>query len=548
MFQLVVRYLDGGFEELHLEPNTSIGEAKAQLVRQRGLSQFHEVKLFQGSTELLDDGFIEVRVPIQATVRLNVVGSAATLPDIARMSAPAVVFDEQEEPRKVEVQAVISLSFSNILAGLRWGRDKEQRDAAMAMLEEMSTLDPEQAEALLNLDFHTETFQNLMDRCWRLGRVVGRLCDNFLALLPQLLEMLGTYNLWPLGNEAPRLRSCIAMAALAAAASGLHGEPWQPLGNEAERLHSWASRIVVEYDGRLRGHAIVLLGATGTSESMARLAALSRQWSTTAPLHQRCLEALDLAQRLFQAREQQRQQLQAAPRAVVADEQAAPTLPVEEDSRCSALLPAAPSAASSAAAAPETSESEEERRDLKRALELDEELLLRKENADIAEAILKSKSERTVKVSVLRIARNARSDELGTFFEEAPELASYRAVMEEADCPLRPPWAGGAWLFAPIAERDLLGDVVLDEKHVLVREEDADAILDAVLGAFRRFPKDKRPRLCCEPVGSLSAEFVPDSSEAAEVGSAELVEERTFLAHAQRAASSLDGRMAHSAP
>ena len=45
--------------------------------------------------------------------------------------------------------------------------------------------------------------------------------------------------------------------------------------------------------------------------------------------------------------------------------------------------------------------------------------------------------------------------------------------MEEAGCTLRPPWAGGAWLFAPVAERDLVGDLATNSERYGVVDRDS---------------------------------------------------------------------------
>lgn len=135
----------------------------------------------------------------------------------------------------------------------------------------------------------------------------------------------------------------------------------------------------------------------------------------------------------------------------------------------------------------------EAERDLQEALELDNAALLEQESADLAAALVRSKQDKVPeRVQLLRFTRCAGNAEVARILVESPLLAGCREDVAAAGCELRPHWAGGAWLFAPVAQEYLAEvDWALDEQHILVRSDD----LDRLKAALRSLPNRIRPKV-----------------------------------------------------
>lgn len=282
-----MRILSGGSVSIHLQPDTPLAAVRSRVASQLGLSQFHEVKLFQGDEELKDGDCMQVQILAQSTstMHLDMAGSDAASSHTTKTSEPAAVLQELgllSGAGPIEVQAAIILSFPKVLAALRcqwpdpydceeeefqWRFEaaREQGEAALAMLEEVRGLDAGQAAALLAL-----LEECCLGRCYvveldltRLGQAFGRLCDDCRPFFPRLVEML----------EHPRSDLAqMAASALSAAASSPNAK-WMFQQTEAKRIHSWAASVIHDHPVMaFREPAIILFGATGTSESMAWLA------------------------------------------------------------------------------------------------------------------------------------------------------------------------------------------------------------------------------------------------------------------------------------
>lgn len=52
--------MNGGVEQLYLEPDTPVGAAQARIAELRGHSPFHQVRLVTGNTGFADDAIIQV--------------------------------------------------------------------------------------------------------------------------------------------------------------------------------------------------------------------------------------------------------------------------------------------------------------------------------------------------------------------------------------------------------------------------------------------------------------------------------------------------------
>jgi len=217
----------------------------------------------------------------------------------------------------IEVQAVVALPFSNILAALGQWPDKrdilhrygdmeeapgytywclkatmEPSEVALPTLEAMRAVDSEQAMSLLNLE---SRFRLSADASTRIGLAVGRLCDDVCPLVPRLIEML---------ESLQHGVALMAATALSTAAARSPEAKWLLQHEEAERIRSWSFDITYNWDQdsfiveRLLEPAIILLGATGDSESMEWLAWLAQSMDEESNIG----DAFALARKLFLAR------------------------------------------------------------------------------------------------------------------------------------------------------------------------------------------------------------------------------------------------------
>jgi len=113
--------------------------------------------------------------------------------------------------------------------------------------------------------------------------------------------------------------------------------------------------------------------------------------------------------------------------------------------------------------------------------------LLEREAGDLARALVLSKPE-TIRedLVLLRFVKRARSPQVVQALLEAPELERCRRLVSEAGRDLRPEWAGGAWVLAPLSESELFAimeespDLVLKDSHVLMRSCDVRVLRRAL--------------------------------------------------------------------
>ncbi|CAE8594875.1 unnamed protein product [Polarella glacialis] len=178
-----------------------------------------------------------------------------------------------------------------------------------------------------------------------------------------------------------------------------------------------------------------------------------------------------------------------------------------------------------------------------------------RENSDLADAIMRSKSDTPLRlhensVVVLRLTRHAQAAEVVHEILQSPDLEKCRAMVLEAGCELRPKWAGGAWLLLPLT-REQFEEAGLEPTpvHIIALSRDEDALRRAL----KAVPKEKRPKLRTEnhdadgPCGaSQRADAGSDDEEsmARQVGSGmgqeHREEEEWFAGAASRAGSSGD--------
>jgi len=129
-------------------------------------------------------------------------------------------------------------------------------------------------------------------------------------------------------------------------------------------------------------------------------------------------------------------------------------------------------------------------------------------NADLAQAILLSKTEIPEMLSddgvvLLRLDRHARASEVTTVLLKAACLEACRASVSEAQCELRPSWAGGAWILFPMTQpmfEEAGLDTVTSAFHILALSKDEAALQQAL----KAVPKPKRPLLRKVRLGSAS--------------------------------------------
>jgi len=142
--------------------------------------------------------------------------------------------------------------------------------------------------------------------------------------------------------------------------------------------------------------------------------------------------------------------------------------------------------------------------DLGQAVEESTREAVERENADVADAIVRSKADAPQwltpdGVVLLRLTRHAKAVEVATALTSAPELEHCRALVYEAGCEIQPEWAGGAWLLVPCT-REQFHEVGLTTSavHILALSRDEEA----VRRALQRLPKEKRPKLRPEILGN----------------------------------------------
>jgi len=116
-----------------------------------------------------------------------------------------------------------------------------------------------------------------------------------------------------------------------------------------------------------------------------------------------------------------------------------------------------------------------------------------RENADIAEALVRSKvnTPSMLAVTVFEVTCHARSPDLTRVLTESPRLAPCRALVAEAGCQLQPSWANGAWVLVPASEHQLdEAGIKLTHTRILARSCDMDIINEEL----KAFPRKGRPR------------------------------------------------------
>jgi len=153
-------------------------------------------------------------------------------------------------------------------------------------------------------------------------------------------------------------------------------------------------------------------------------------------------------------------------------------------------LPSVQAVAAHVAVAAEQVSRDEVEQEVKTVLAMtqDEEELLNREADDLAMALQLSKADliQEEELSLLRLVKHARSPQVVQALLEAPELELCRQRASEVCGCLRPEWAGGAWLLAPLSESELFAlmekseNLVLRDWHVLIRRRDEHFLRQAL--------------------------------------------------------------------
>lgn len=145
------------------------------------------------------------------------------------------------------------------------------------------------------------------------------------------------------------------------------------------------------------------------------------------------------------------------------------------------------------------------------------------DQAHLSKAIMLSKADMprelsADKVVLCRFDRSVRSPEVQAAFMESGELRVCRRNVLEAGCKLQPEWANGAWILIPLT-KDVFEEskLVLTNKDIVMLKDDKPLVrntLKAIPGS-----RCKRPRL--QPV--LPSERLPEAMDGADLASASLL-------------------------
>lgn len=121
-------------------------------------------------------------------------------------------------------------------------------------------------------------------------------------------------------------------------------------------------------------------------------------------------------------------------------------------------------------------------------------------NQDISAALLSSKADGPPPLSgdgqvIFKITRMARSQETYDALFTSDELAFARSRVLEAQCELKPTWAGGATCLVPFTKEQLAdlnhAGKELEPHHIVALRSD----MDAIKAAFAGVSSKRRPRI-----------------------------------------------------
>jgi len=212
--------------------------------------------------------------------------------------------------------------------------------------------------------------------------------------------------------------------------------------------------------------------------------------------------------------------------------------------------------------------SEKDETQTQRALELSIQAATEEEQAHVAEAVLRSKSDALPLngdgVVILRLTR--RSTHIESVLRESPALAACRARVRDAECELFPQWANGACLLVPLTEAQVAeAGLELHAHNIIAHAGDQADITSALAEICNRQRPKVRPEhqatnqqsateyhtnasgLQCsqgmEPVSEQGGEI----EEFEDTAGVDFVVERTFISVRQTELSEASA-MASSAP
>lgn len=177
---------------------------------------------------------------------------------------------------------------------------------------------------------------------------------------------------------------------------------------------------------------------------------------------------------------------------------------------------------------------------------------LRREGADVQEAILRSKADPRSPDGVLVTRLTFHTPEVAAQILGHDAVATCVERVADAGCDVQPPWAGGAILLVPLTEPQLReAGVSLKAHNIVVLEVDRGRVEEA-LGSL---PRRRRPMLKPEchgqdaDAGALGASD-PESGQPVQFDVSDLVVEHTFytLPEAKDVSEVSSSKVVHSEP
>lgn len=128
-------------------------------------------------------------------------------------------------------------------------------------------------------------------------------------------------------------------------------------------------------------------------------------------------------------------------------------------------------------------------RDLDQTLHLSEQEALHQEQADLQEAVMKSKADQRNSDGVTIVRLTFQSDQVRHHLATCEDLSDLTELVDEAGCEVSPTWAKGALLLVPITECQAIeADIVLKPHNIVILSEHVHLLKETL----KKMPKRKR--------------------------------------------------------